>query len=258
MRPAGPCATVRATVSTASASRSTGENWRTMTPMDGDYPGSVAGKRHHNRPAFLLRMSRATGPNRLALAGVLTGHVLIGFAWLLFFIGAVFFTSSETGWADLVLLFAGFCWLGALPIIGKGWQSGSHWYWGVPVAWVTVFAIAAVVVVGQSVREASSTESGPPRPGHSVPEALPSCPERSAASGRPVARRVPDRLRERPGRRHSDLRHERRRQRSAAADPERNGGHVSRLVARRHQDCLYEAMLVRQRQVRLGMKRSSS
>ena len=110
-------------------------------------------------------MSRATGPNRLALAGVLTGHVLIGFAWLLFFIGAVFFTSSETGWADLVLLLAGFCWLGALPIIGKGWQSGSHWYWGVPVAWVTVFAIAAVVVVGQSVREASSTESGPPRPG---------------------------------------------------------------------------------------------
>jgi len=125
----------------------------------------------------LLRMSRAAGPNRWALGGVLTGHILLGFAWLFVFVGAVFFTSSYTGGTDLVLLLGGFCWLVALPIIVIGWRSGSHWYWGVPVAWVTVFAIAALVVVGQSVSEATSTESGPPRPGTA-------CPKRSARTRR--------------------------------------------------------------------------
>src|SRR5205823_10278091 len=107
---------------------------------------------------------------------------LLGFVWLVVFVGTIFLTSSETGGVDLVLLLGGFCWLVALPIIVMGWRSGSYWYWGVPVAWVTVFAIAAVVVVGRSVREASSAESVAAR--DSMPEALPSRPERSAARGR--------------------------------------------------------------------------
>jgi hypothetical protein len=97
-------------------------------------------------------MSRAAGSNGWALGGALTGHVLLGFVWLVVYFGAVFLTSSYTGWADLVFLLGGFCWLVALPIMVIGWRSGSHWYWGVPVAWVTVFAIAAVVVVAESVK----------------------------------------------------------------------------------------------------------
>jgi len=92
------------------------------------------------------RMSRAAGPS-WALAGVLTGHFLLGLAWLVVYLGTVFLTSSYTGWADLVLLLGGLCWLVALPLIVSGLRSGSHWYWGVPVAWVTVFAIATVLVV---------------------------------------------------------------------------------------------------------------
>jgi hypothetical protein len=92
-------------------------------------------------------MSRAAGPNRWAIAGVLIGHFLLGFVWLVVYLGAVFLTSSETGWVDLVLLLGGFCWLGAAALIVMGWQSGSYWYWGIPVAWATVFVIAAVVVV---------------------------------------------------------------------------------------------------------------
>ena len=130
--------------------------------------------------ALFRGMSRAAGPNGWALGGVLTGHFLLGFAWLVVYLSAVFLTSSETGAVDLVLLLGGFCWLVALPIIVMGWRSGSYWYWGVPVAWATVFAIAAVVVVGQSVSEASSADSGPPLPGTA-------CSKRSprAQSGQP-------------------------------------------------------------------------
>ena len=62
-------------------------------------------------------MSRAAGPNRWALGGVLTGHFLLGFVWLVVLVGAVFFTSSETGWVDLVLLLGALCWLAALALI---------------------------------------------------------------------------------------------------------------------------------------------
>lgn len=121
-------------------------------------------------------MSGAGSPNGWALAGVLTGHVLLGFAWLVVFLSAVFLTSSYTGWADLSLV------LGCVsfPVIVMGWQSGSHWYWGVPVAWVTVFAIAALLSVAESVGESSAADAGPPQPGTA-------CPKRSprAQSGQP-------------------------------------------------------------------------
>src|SRR4029079_5687504 len=39
------------------------------------------------------------------------------FVWLVVYLGAVFLTSSETGWVDLVLLLGGFCWLGAAALI---------------------------------------------------------------------------------------------------------------------------------------------
>jgi len=98
---------------------------------------------------------------------------VLGFAWLVVFVGAVFFTSSDTGGTDLVLVLGCLCWLVAFPIIVIGWRSGSHWYWAVPVAWVTVFASAAFVAVGQSVRDASSTESGPPPPRAACPKRSP-------------------------------------------------------------------------------------
>src|SRR5881296_3399760 len=102
-------------------------------------------------------MSRAAGPTRWALGGVLTGHFLLGFVWLVVLVGAVFFTSSETGWVDLVLLLGALCWLAALALIGIGWRSGAHWYWGVPVAWVIVFSIAAVVAVTDAVNSAGES-----------------------------------------------------------------------------------------------------
>jgi Tol biopolymer transport system component len=117
----------------------------------------------------------------VALAGVISGHVLLGFVWLVVYGGAVFLTSSETGWVDLVLLLGGVCWLGALAIIGIGWQSGSHWYWGVPVAWAVVFSIAAVVAVTDAVNSAGQP-SGRPRPGTACPQKYPRA--QSTAAGR--------------------------------------------------------------------------
>ena len=96
-----------------------------------------------------------------ALAAVLTGHVLLGFIWLVIFLGTVFLTSSYSGTADLIFVLGCVSWLGALPIIGVGWRSGGRWFWGVPLVWVIVFAIATVAVP----LEAASTESGPPLPG---------------------------------------------------------------------------------------------
>jgi hypothetical protein len=95
--------------------------------------------------------SRAPGRSNWALAGALAAHVLLGFVWLFVLVGVVIFTSSETGGVDLVLFAGCVCWLGGLAIIGKGWQSGSYWYWGVPLAWVVVFGIAAFLVVANSV-----------------------------------------------------------------------------------------------------------
>ena len=94
---------------------------------------------------------RVRGPSNWALAGVLAAHVLLGFVWLFVFVGVIIFTSSETGAIDLVLLAGSICWLGALGIIGKGWQSGSHWYWGVPLTWAVVFGVATAVVVADAV-----------------------------------------------------------------------------------------------------------
>ena len=95
--------------------------------------------------------SRATGLSNWALAGALAAHVLLGFVWLFVFVGVIIFTSSETGAIDLVLVAGSICWLGALGIIGKGWQSGSHWYWGVPLTWAVVFGVATAVVVADAV-----------------------------------------------------------------------------------------------------------
>jgi hypothetical protein len=99
-------------------------------------------------------------PNNWALAGALTGHFLLCIAWLVVFLGTVFLTSSYTGWAVLVFVLGGVCWLVAAAIIVIGWESGSHWYWGVPVAWVTVFAIATVLVVAESVKSAGERPVG--------------------------------------------------------------------------------------------------
>src|SRR5881296_2881356 len=104
-------------------------------------------------------MSRAAGPTRWALGGVLIGHFLLGFVWLVVLVGAVFFTSSETRWIDLVLLLGALCWLAAVALIGIGWRSGAHWYWGVPVAWAIVFAIAAFVVMAEAVKSAGSLQA---------------------------------------------------------------------------------------------------
>ena len=95
--------------------------------------------------------SRAAGRSSWALAGALAAHVLLGSVWLFLFVGVVIFTSSETGGVDLVLLGGCACWLGGLAIIGKGWQSGSYWYWGVPLVWAAVFGAAAFLVVENSV-----------------------------------------------------------------------------------------------------------
>ena len=113
-----------------------------------------------------------------ALAAVLSGHILFGFVWLVVFLGTVFLTSSYSGTADLVFVLGCVSWLGALPIIGVGWRSGGRWFWGVPLVWVIVFAIATVAVP----LEAASTESGPPLPGTAC--ALRSPP---AQSGQPQA-----------------------------------------------------------------------
>jgi len=47
----------------------------------------------------------------VALAAVLIGHFLLGFVWLVVLVAAVFFTSSETGGVDLVLLLGALSWL---------------------------------------------------------------------------------------------------------------------------------------------------
>jgi len=100
-------------------------------------------------------MSQA-GPRGWGLAVVLTGHVLLGFVWLVVYLTAVFLTSSETGAVDLVLVLGGLCWLVALPVIVMRWQSGSRRYWAVPAAWIVVFGIAGFVVVWRAVGEATS------------------------------------------------------------------------------------------------------
>ncbi len=134
---------------------------------------------------------------RVALADVLSAHFLFGFVWLVVYVGAVFLTSSETGWADLVFLLGALCWLGATALIVVGWQSASHWYWGVPVAWAAVFSIAAIVAVTDTVNSAGEP-SGPPRPGTACPQKYPRA--QSAAAGR-RRRRVRDRVRQQAGRR---------------------------------------------------------
>jgi len=124
-------------------------------------------------------MSREDGPRGSALAGVLTGHFMLGLAWLVVFLATAFLTSSYTGTGDLILLLAGLCWLVALPIIVIGWRSGSHWYWGVPVACVIAFALATLAV---SAGCSSGFESGPPRPGTECPR-----PSARTQSGQPQA-----------------------------------------------------------------------
>jgi hypothetical protein len=96
--------------------------------------------------------SRAPRPSNWALAGVLAGHVVLGFVWLFVLVGVVFFTSTETSAIDLAFWIGSLCWLGGLGIIGKGWQSGSHWYWGVPLAWAVVVGTASFVVVADALR----------------------------------------------------------------------------------------------------------
>ena len=96
--------------------------------------------------------SRAPVASNWALAGALAAHVLLGLVWLFVLVGVVFFTSTETSAIDLVFWIGSLCWLGGLGIIGKGWQSRSHWYWGVPLAWAVVVGTASFVVVTDALR----------------------------------------------------------------------------------------------------------
>jgi dipeptidyl aminopeptidase/acylaminoacyl peptidase len=123
-------------------------------------------------------VSGGATPKRVALASVITGHILLGFVWLVVFLSVIFLTFTETRLIELVLLLGGLGWVAGLALIRIGWRSGARLYWAVPIAWVLVFSIAGFLAMAEAV--SSAGDHGPPRPGTACPKNLP-----PAQGGRP-------------------------------------------------------------------------